>query len=65
MLSKSSAIKEFRKTVTSMKGIFLTRDISAILMIMGKIQREKYLIMHEVDAEVMSLCRSEGIRSSV
>lgn len=51
--------------MASMKGIFQTRDISATLMLMGKIQSEKYLIMDEIDAKVMFMSRSEGIQSSV
>ena len=53
MLSKSCAIKECRETVGSMKGVFVQKHISATLMIMGKIQREKNLIMQEIGAEVM------------
>ena len=49
----------------SVEGMFETRDISATLMVVGKMRREKNPITQDRDAEVTCLSRSEGTGSSV
>lgn len=60
MPSKGLLQRNAGRRTGSGEGMFQTRDVSATLMVMGKMQREKNSITQDGDAEVTCPSRSEG-----